>query len=236
MGKKARTIKTRRWREDDIPAIMEVQRAAYPNFAPKDLCDERQYRMQIEAFPEGQVLAEIDGRVVGYAASLIVQLDEDSPWYSYAEITGEGTFSTHEPSGDTLYGADIAVHPDFRGQNIAARLYEERKKIMRRFNLRRMVAGGRIPGYAEYAGRMTPEEYVEKVKRGEVKDMALTAHLKAGYDVRSVHMDYLRDEASLNYATFIEMKNPDFKEEKAQDRGGADPQAGAQGAGLPGAV
>lgn len=211
MSKRTRAVRTRRWRPEDIPGIVECQRAAYPNFAEKDLCHERHYRMQLEAFPEGQVLAEIDGRIVGYAASLIVQLDDESPWYSYAEITGEGTFSTHNPSGDTLYGADIAVHPEFRGQGIAAKLYEERKKIMRRFNLARMVAGGRIPGYEHYAGRMTPEEYVERVTRGELKDMALSAHLKAGYAVRGVHMDYLSDEASLDYATFIEMKNPDYK-------------------------
>ncbi len=211
MAKRKKTIRTRRWREEDIPAIVACQRAAYPNFAEKDLCHPRHYRMQLIAFPEGQVLAECDGQVVGYAASLIVQLDDESPWHSYMEITGDGTFSTHTPSGDTLYGADIAVDPEFRGQGVAAKLYNERKKIMRRFNLRRMVAGGRIPGYSQYAGRMTPEEYIERVKTGELKDMALTAHLKAGYEVRGVQMDYLSDEASLNYATFIEMCNPEYK-------------------------
>lgn len=211
---KKQTIRTRRWREEDIPAIVACQRAAYPNFAEKDLCHPRHYKMQLAAFPEGQVLAECDGEVVGYAASLIVQLDDDSPWHSYMEITGDGTFSTHTPSGDTLYGADIAVHPDYRGKGVAAKLYSERKKVMRRFNLRRMVAGGRIPGYSKYAGRMTPEEYIERVKSGELRDMALTAHLKAGYEVRGVHMDYLSDEASLNYATFIEMKNPEYKPER----------------------
>ncbi len=216
MAKRKKTIRTRRWREEDIPAIVACQRAAYPNFAEKDLCHPRHYRMQLEAFPEGQVLAECDGRVVGYAASLIVQLDDESPWHSYMEITGDGTFSTHTPSGDTLYGADIAVDPEFRGQGVAAKLYNERKKIMNRFNLRRMVAGGRIPGYSKHAGRMTPEEYIEKVKSGELRDMALTAHLKAGYEVRGVHMDYLSDEASLNYATFIEMPNPTYKPERRQ--------------------
>jgi hypothetical protein len=63
-----------------------------------------------------------------------------------------------------------------------------------------MVAGGRIPGYVSYAGKMSAEEYIEKVARGELKDQALNAHLKAGYKVRSVHMGYLRDAQSLNYA------------------------------------
>ncbi|MDH5672802.1 MAG: GNAT family N-acetyltransferase [Myxococcales bacterium] len=209
-----RSVSVRRWTEDDIDAIVECQRAAYGGFAEEDLCEARHYRMQLEAFPEGQYIAEEDGRVVGYATSLILELDDDSPWYSYAEITGVGTFSTHTPSGDTLYGADIAVRPDARGRDIAGRLYRKRKAIVERFNLRRMVAGGRIPGYARHAGRMTPEQYVEKVVAGELKDQALSAHLKAGYRVHSVHMDYLSDQASLNYATFLEYLNPRYRPEK----------------------
>lgn len=207
-------VKVRRARVEDVPAMYEVQAAAYEAIAEDGLCTERQLKLQIEAFPEGQLVATRGQRIVGYACSLIAQLDDDSPWYSYAEITGGGTFSTHDPSGDTLYGADIAVHPDYRGRGVAARLYEGRKKILKRFNLRRMVAGGRIPGYRQYAGKMTPEEYVEKVVAGQMKDQALNAHLKAGYVVRSVHMSYMRDQQSLNYATFLELENPDYKADR----------------------
>jgi predicted amidohydrolase/ribosomal protein S18 acetylase RimI-like enzyme len=217
--KKSPKVKVRRWTEEDIPAIIECQQAAYAGFSADSLCDERNYKFQFAAFPEGQLLAEIDGRVVGYATSLIVQLDDESPWYSYSEITGVGTFSTHTPSGDTLYGADIAVRPDCRGKGIAGKLYEHRKKLLIRFNLRRMVAGGRIPGYREHAGRLTPEQYIDAVKQGELKDMALTAHLKAGYQVLGVHFDYLTDSASLNYATFLEMPNPRFNAAKRRIAG-----------------
>ncbi|MDY6864020.1 MAG: nitrilase, partial [Thermodesulfobacteriota bacterium] len=95
--KKKSRIKVRRWRPEDIEEIVRLQRAAYPNFSDKDLCDDRVYSMQLAAFPEGQLLAELDGKVVGYATSLIVVLDENSPWYSYSEITGVGTFKTHNP-------------------------------------------------------------------------------------------------------------------------------------------
>jgi len=213
MKKNKPNVKVRRWRKNDIPKILGVEKAAYPDFTSDKLCDERNYLMQLEAFPEGQLLAEIDGKVVGYATSLIVQLDDDSPWYAYSEITGMATFSTHDPSGDTLYGADISVHPDYRGMDIAGELYKGRKRILTRFNLRRMVAGGRIPGYKDHAGKMSAEQYVDKVKSGELKDMALSAHLKAGYKVLGVHLDYLEDEVSLNYATFLEYLNPRFKPE-----------------------
>jgi predicted amidohydrolase/ribosomal protein S18 acetylase RimI-like enzyme len=203
-------IKIRRWKLSDIPAIVACEQAAYPHIARESLQDVRKLEMQLKAFPDGQFLAEIDGQVIGYATSLIVLLDEDSPWYSYNEITGVGTFSTHDPSGDTLYGSDIAVHPDFRGRGIASKLYARRKTIVKRLNLRRMVAGGRIPGYAEHAKKMTPERYIELVKRGDLKDMALSAHLKAGYEVLSVHYAYLTDGESMNYATYLQWENRDF--------------------------
>jgi predicted amidohydrolase/GNAT superfamily N-acetyltransferase len=210
MGKK-RAVKVRPWKQEDIPAIVACHRAAYPDFPKESLYDERIYNMQFSAFPEGQLLAEADGQVVGYATAIIVQLDEDIDWYRYDEITGAGTFSTHTPTGDTLYGADIAVHPDYRGKGVAGKIYKHRKRIMKRFNLRRMIAHGRIMNYNEYAGKLTAEEYVEKVKKGELKDSALNAHLKAGYQVRGVFLDLIRDDSSFNYSTFLVMSNPDFQ-------------------------
>ncbi len=206
--------RVRHWRAEDIPAIIRCHKAAYPDYDEDMLYDERIYRMQLSAFPEGQFLVEANGEVIGYATSLIVQLDDDSQWYTYAEITGAGTFSTHTPAGDTLYGADIAVHPDYRGRGIAGLLYRERRKLLRRYNLRRMVAYGRIPGFREYAGRLTAEEYVEQVKQGKLKDSALNAHLKAGYEVKHILLDVVGDDSSLNYCTLLEMANPVYHPEK----------------------
>ncbi|MGL4651365.1 MAG: GNAT family N-acetyltransferase, partial [Caldilineaceae bacterium] len=169
-------IKVRSWNKEDIPDVIACHRAAYPEYDETAFYTERYYEMQLAAFPEGQVLAELDGVVVGYATSLIVQLEDDAHSYTYEEITGGGTFATHDPSGDTLYGADIAVHREYRSMGISKLLYDARKRIMQRYNLRRMVAYGRIPGYQEYAGKMTAEEYVDKVVKGELTDSALRAH------------------------------------------------------------
>lgn len=213
--KKRKTIKIRPWRKEDIPAVVACQIAAYPDFPLEGgHYDARAYELQFRAFPEGQFLAEFDGQVVGYATSVIVQLDDAAPIYRYPEITGAGTFSTHTPSGDTLYGADIAVLPQFRGRGVSRRLYQKRKQLMRRYNLRRMVAYGRLPGYSDYAGKMTAQEYVDKVTAGELHDRALNTHLSAGYQVKEVVLDLVWDDSSLNYCTFLEMPNPDYRPHK----------------------
>jgi predicted amidohydrolase len=215
---KSKKVKVRRWQAEDIPALIECHKAAYPDY-PTDEgghYDERAYHMQFEAFPEGQILVEKEGKVVAYSTSLIVQLDDESERYTYPEITGAGTFSTHTPSGDTLYGADIAVHPDYRGQELSKLLYKQRKKLLKRYNLRRMVAYGRLPGYSDYAGQITAEEYVGLVIQGKLKDPALSMHFKTGYQVKNVMLDFVWDEASMNYATFLEMPNYHYKPEKRQ--------------------
>ena len=208
-------IVVRPWTVEDIPAIVTCHRAAYPDYPDKDgHYEPRHYQMQLATFEEGQFLAEIEGQVVGYATSLIVQLDQMPDEYRYTEITGNGTFSTHNQYGDTLYGADIGVHPAYRGMGVSKKLYKARKKLMRKYNLRRMVAYGRIPGYRDAVGSYTPQEYIERVKAGELKDSALNAHLAAGYDVKKVLIDYVWDDSSLNICTFLEMANDRFKPER----------------------
>lgn len=206
--------KVRRWRAEDVPAILACHKAAYADYPERGHYDERAYYMQLEAFPEGQFLVEHQGEVIGYATSLIVQLEDEGPIYRYPEITGDGTFSNHTPSGDTLYGADIAVHPDYRGQGVSTLLYKQRKKLMKRYNLRRMVAYGRIPDYSEVAGKLTAEEYVTEIVAGHRRDSALNVHLKAGYHVKRVLLDVMWDDSSMNYCTFLEMPNAHFKPHK----------------------
>ncbi len=79
-----------------------------------------------------------------------------------------------------------------------------------------MIAGGSIPGYSEYLGKMSAEEYVEcKVLKGELHDKALNAHLLAGgHEVRGVHYGYIEDEQSLGYSTHLVMPNTKYRAKK----------------------
>ncbi|MDE0834825.1 MAG: GNAT family N-acetyltransferase [Akkermansiaceae bacterium] len=162
---------------------------------------------------------EREGRIVGVSSSLIVTLGRDPlRRHTYYGITDDGYFFNHDPQGDTLYGTEVYVAPEERGQGIGAVLYALRRELCKRLNLRRILAGGRLWNYDSYSDRYTPEEYVYAVQDGLVKDPVLGFQLKEGFVVRDVMPNYIRDPKSRNYASLIEWLNPDYQRSEGEDR------------------
>jgi len=181
----------------------------------------KQYAAQINRFPEGQICIEDNGRVVASAISMIVDYDRFGDRHKYDEITSDGFLTNHDPNGDVLYGVDVFVDPDYRGMRLGRRLYDARKELCRSLNLRAIVAGGRMPGYAEYAAEMKPEEYIDLVKRREVYDPILSFQLANDFHVRRVITGYLpEDRQSQAYATLLQWDNIFYESERTPLIGG----------------
>jgi ribosomal protein S18 acetylase RimI-like enzyme len=197
--------------EDDISDIIELQTESFPIMA-KDgvIWQEHHLKSHIKVFPEGQLCAEVNGKIVASASSLVTSLKPEYKEHTWKEATAFGMFTNHTLEGDSLYGADISTHPDSRGLGIATMLYDARKDLVVKLNLRRMIAGGRLFNYCEYAEKMTPQEYGEKVERGEIKDPVLSFQLNNGFRFIKILPNYMRDARSLNYASFIEWKNTKY--------------------------
>jgi len=162
----------------------------------------------IKKFPDGQVVIKVNGQLAGCALSIIVDYNSFDARHTYKDITGNYTFSTHSDKGDALYGIDVFIHPDYRGLRLGRRLYDYRKELCERLNLRGIAFGGRIPNYHKYAEQMSPKEYIEKVKRKEIHDPVLNFQMSNDFHPHKILKGYLEgDEASGEYAVLLEWDN-----------------------------
>ena len=178
-------------------------------YADKDVFwTRKQIETLIRIFPEGQVVTLVDDRIVGCALSIIVDYDMVKGDHTYAKVTGNETFNTHNPNGNILYGIEVFIHPDYRGLRLARRMYEYRKELCEKLNLKAIMFGGRIPNYYKYADHMRPKEYIEKVRSRQIYDPVLTFQLSNDFHVRKVMMNYLpNDEESKHCATLLQWDN-----------------------------
>ena len=168
----------------------------------------------LEIFPDGQICIKANDKVVGTALSIIVDYDRFGDNHTYAQITGNYTFSTHDPKGNVLYGIEVFIHPDYRGKRLARRLYNARKELCEKLNLKAIVAGGRMPKYQMYSKDFSPKEYIDKVRRREIYDPTLTFQLSNDFHVRKVLKDYMPgDTESMEFATLIEWNNVYYETE-----------------------
>lgn len=208
ISKYEKRIELRNIRHEDIDAILELQTVCFPGMKP---WDRTQLESHLEVFPEGQFCVAVEGKIIGSCASLIVNFDEYDDQHSWDDITDEGYITNHDPDGFNLYGIEVMVHPDYRRMKIGHRLYEARKNLARRMNLKSIIIGGRIPNYHKHADQLTPREYVEEVERRNIYDPVLTFQSMQGFTVKRINSNYLPDDrASQKYATLMEWNNIDY--------------------------
>src|SRR5690554_338496 len=170
------------WREEDIKRLLAI-------------------------FPQGQIAIFDDEVLVGCSLSLIINYDHFGDDHDYKSITGNYTFDTHSPVGDVLYGIDTFVRPEYRGMRLGRRLYDARRDLCERLNLRGIVFGGRIPGFHKYPD-LSPRQYLEKVKQREIKDPTLDFQLANDFRVVKILKNYLvGDHESREYAVLLKWDN-----------------------------
>ncbi len=198
----------------DYEDVKEIMDAVYPLMHGAWL--RSNYEQLITRFPEGQICIEDNGKVVAAALGILVDYYKFGDKHTYEQITGAGRFDTHDPSGDTLYGVDVFVHPEYRGLRLGRRLYDARKMLCEELNLRRIVTGGRIPGYHKISEDVSVKEYINKVKNAEIYDPGLSFQLANDFHVRKIITDYIpEDVESHSYATLLEWINIYYEEKRS---------------------
>ncbi|GMQ28703.1 carbon-nitrogen hydrolase family protein [Algoriphagus confluentis] len=169
---------------------------------------EAQIETLISKFPEGQVVIKINGFLAGCALSIIVHEDLLEGEHTYVDVTENFTFDSHADDGDLLYGIDVFIKPEFRGLRLGRRLYDYRKELCEKLNLKGIVFGGRIPNYHRYSDQMSPKEYLEKVRMKEIYDPVLNFQLANDFHPSRILTNYLEgDKASKEFAVMLEWNN-----------------------------
>ncbi|REK10528.1 MAG: GNAT family N-acetyltransferase [Planctomycetota bacterium] len=194
---------------DDFDDLVAMQLRCFPGMHP---WGRDQIESQVRTFPEGQLCIEIDGKLAASSCSLIVDFGQYSAWHDWKVIADGGYIRNHDPTGDTLYGIEIMVDPEFPGLNLARRLYDARKELCRERNLARIIIAGRLPGYSKHSDEMSVREYAEAVMNKSLVDPVMTTQVSNGFVLQGLIADYFpSDSESRGWAAFLEWINLDHR-------------------------
>src|SRR5690606_20428660 len=192
---------------EDYIDLKEAMVQAYPSM-PQNYWKESQIKKLLNKFPEGQAVIKINGELAGCTLSIIVNFNDFDNNHTYKEATGNYTFSTHTDEGDVLYGIEIFIKPEFRGLRLGRRLYDYRKELCEKLNLKGIIFGGRIPNYHKYAKELSPKEYIEKVRQMEIHDPVLNFQISNDFRPTRILKNYLEgDKLSGEFAVLLQWDN-----------------------------
>lgn len=162
----------------------------------------------IDEFPEGQIGIMDGDQLVGLALSVQVDYARFSNPHTYEDIVDANDHVHTDKDGDALYGLDVVIANSHRGIRLGRRLYDARKELCRQYNLRAILAGGRIPNYHQYRQKMSPAKYIHEVDQKRIYDPILTFQLSNDFQVKRLLKKYLpEDQQSVGYATLLEWNN-----------------------------
>ena len=77
----------RKMQRTDFDEILEIQRKSFPGMDPWELAH---LNSHLDIFPEGQIVAELDGKVIASCSSLIINFDEYDDRATWSDVTDDG--------------------------------------------------------------------------------------------------------------------------------------------------
>jgi GNAT superfamily N-acetyltransferase len=198
-------IEIRALETSDFENVVALQSLAFePPFDPDLLWKFEHLASHLAKFPNGQWVAEVDGVFAGSCSNSLISEDR---WQAHADwdsTVGGPTLETFDEAGSTLYGLDISVHPNFRGNGVGRAFYQSRFELVRSLSLSRYGTACRIPDFQKSGLEL--KTYIRHVLQGERVDRTLTPLLRYGLTYIETLTEYMEDAESSNVAALLEWR------------------------------
>lgn len=190
-------------RSEHAAQLEALQRVVFPTLDDDQRFKAAHYLKHFELFPAGQIVGLDGDRVIAATATIRLHFDVDDRSHTFADIIQGGWLTSHDPDGDWLYGADLGVHPDYRGKGLAQALYAARQELVWALGLKGQVTAGMMSGYGAVKQRMSAEDYYDGLVAGRINDPTLSMQRRVGFEFRALLKDYLQDPICDNYSVLI---------------------------------
>jgi GNAT superfamily N-acetyltransferase len=178
---------------EHVAQLEDLQKIVFPELADSQRLKKEHYSKHIELFPEGQFVAIAGEKVVGMTTSIRLPETFLAADHGFDEVIEGGFCTSHDPTGEWLYGVDVGVHPDYRGHGIARELYRARHDTCRRLGLTGQYSMGMINGFGAVRDAYSLDEYYLKVVAKELFDPTVSMQMKIGFEPRGLAKNYLDD-------------------------------------------
>lgn len=198
---------------EDVSQIVEVEKKSWPEGLE---ATKAMFKSRIRVFAEGNLVAVVDNKIIGIVSAEIINYDINKHIPSWYELTDNGYIKkSHNLKGNTLFGVDLSVIPEFRNKGIAKLLIQEIGKLTIRYNLQYSILGARIPDYHKYCKKMSPKKYINlKRKDGQLVDPELRLYRKYELHIKGILPNYFNDPESCNYGVLLVRENPFYIKNK----------------------
>ena len=123
--------------------------------------------------------------------------------HTYAKVTGNETFSTHNPNGNILYGIEVFIHLDDWASGCPPYVHEYRKELCGEVEPEgRSCSAGRIPNYYKYADLKASEGIHREGALHRRSTTRCSPSSSPTIYVRKVMMNYLPNDEESKHCRF----------------------------------